>query len=113
MRVAKRIEDTLRQEQIVGRIGGEEFVVLLPDTNPQQALYALERVRKAVGESPIAVSTGSSLVITVSSGIAPLADGMTVPVALQHADKAMYRAKALGRNRVEVYGAVEEALLRG
>jgi diguanylate cyclase (GGDEF)-like protein len=111
--VAKRIEDTLRQEQIVGRIGGEEFVVLLPDTNPQQALYALERVRKAVGESPIAVSTGATLVITVSSGIAPLADGMTVPVALQHADKAMYRAKALGRNRVEVYGAVEEALLRG
>ena len=106
--VARRIEDTLRQEQIVGRIGGEEFVVLLPDTSPQQALIALERVRKAIGEAAITVGNGAEVSITVSGGIAPLADGMTVPVALQQADKAMYRAKALGRNRVEVFGAVEE-----
>ena len=108
--VAHRIEDTLRQEQIVGRIGGEEFVVLLPDTSPQQALIALERVRKAIGETPITGSSGAAISITFSGGIAPLADGMTVPVALQQADKAMYRAKALGRNRVEVFGAVEESV---
>jgi diguanylate cyclase (GGDEF)-like protein len=109
--VARRIEDTLRQEQIVGRIGGEEFVVLLPDTSPQQALVAIERVRRAVGESPITASDGTQVNITVSGGIAPLADGMTVPVAMQQADKAMYRAKALGRNRVEVFfGAVEDAI---
>jgi diguanylate cyclase (GGDEF)-like protein len=106
--VAKRIEETLRQEQIVGRIGGEEFVVLLPDTSPQQALVAIERVRKAVGETPIPVTGGGDVWISVSGGIAPLADGVPVPTALQHADKAMYRAKALGRNRVEVFGAVEE-----
>jgi PleD family two-component response regulator len=46
--------------------------------------------------------------ISVSGGIAPLADGVPVPTALQQADKAMYRAKALGRNRVEVFGVVEE-----
>ncbi|MBX7119572.1 MAG: diguanylate cyclase [Gemmatimonadaceae bacterium] len=108
--VARRIEETLRQEQIVGRIGGEEFVVLLPDTTPQQALVAIERVRKAVGETPIAVTGGSEVWITVSGGISPLVDGMVVPTALQHADKAMYRAKALGRNRVEVFGEVAEAL---
>ncbi len=109
--VAKRIEETLRQEQIVGRIGGEEFVVLLPDTSPQQALVAIERVRKAVGETAIPVSSGAEVWMTVSGGIAPLADGMAVPAAVQQADKAMYRAKALGRNRVEVYGAVEERVL--
>jgi diguanylate cyclase (GGDEF)-like protein len=106
--VARRIEETLRQEQIVGRIGGEEFVVLLPDTTPQQALVAVERVRKAVGETAIPVSGDGEVWITVSGGIAPLPEGTTVATAMQHADKAMYRAKALGRNRVEVFGAVEE-----
>lgn len=108
--VAKRIEETLRQEQIVGRIGGEEFVVLLPDTSPAQALIAIERVRKAVGESPIPVTGAGEVWMTVSGGIASLADGMAVPTAVQHADKAMYRAKALGRNRVEVFGVVEEGV---
>jgi diguanylate cyclase (GGDEF)-like protein len=108
--VAHRIEETLRQEQIVGRIGGEEFVVLLPDTSPQQALVAIERVRKAVGETPIPVTGGGDVWMTVSGGISPLGDGMPVPLAVQHADKAMYRAKALGRNRVEVFGAVEEPI---
>ena len=109
--VARRIEETLRQEQIVGRIGGEEFVVLLPDTSPAQALVAIERVRKAVGEAAIPVTGGGQVWITVSGGIAPLPDGTAVSTALQHADKAMYRAKSLGRNRVEVYGAVEEPTL--
>ncbi len=108
--VARRIEATLRQEQIVGRLGGEEFVVLLPDTTPQQALVAIERVRKAVGETSIPVTGDGEVWITVSGGIAPLLDGMPVTVAMGHADKAMYRAKALGRNRVEVFGAVEEAV---
>ncbi len=108
--VARRIEATLRQEQIVGRLGGEEFVVLLPDTTPQQALVAIERVRKAVGETSIPVTGDGVVWITVSGGIAPLLDGMAVTLAMGHADKAMYRAKALGRNRVEVFGAVEEAV---
>ena len=108
--VARRIENTLRQEQIVGRLGGEEFVVLLPDTTPQQALVAIERVRKAVGETAIPVTGGGEVWFSVSGGIAPLLDGMVVTVAIQHADKAMYRAKALGRDRVEVFGAVEEVV---
>lgn len=108
--VAHRIEETLRQEQIVGRIGGEEFVVLLPDTSPQQALIAVERVRKAIGDTPISATDGVRVSVTVSGGIAPLLDGMTVAISMQQADKAMYRAKALGRNRVEVFGAVEDAI---
>lgn len=108
--IARRIEDTLRQEQIVGRIGGEEFVVLLPDTTPSQALVAIERVRKAIGDRLIDVPGAESVQVTVCGGISALADGMPVTLALQQADKAMYRAKALGRNRVEVFGEVEDAL---
>lgn len=108
--IARRIEDTLRQEQIVGRIGGEEFVVLLPDTTPSQALVAIERVRKAIGDRVIDVPGAEAVQVTVCGGISALADGMPVTLALQQADKAMYRAKRLGRNRVEVFGEVEDVL---
>lgn len=107
--VAKRIVDTFREEQLVGRIGGEEFVALLPDTTPAQALVAVERVRKAVGGSPIRVPGGAAVHITLSGGIALLRDGDTVESAIDRADKAMYRAKGLGRDRVEVFGVVETA----
>lgn len=109
--VARRIEDTLRQEQIVGRIGGEEFVVLLPDTTPSQALVAIERVRKSIGDQLIEVPGAAPVQVTVCGGIAALAEGMPVALAIQHADKAMYRAKALGRNRIEVFGDVEDAIV--
>jgi diguanylate cyclase (GGDEF)-like protein len=101
---AFRITDTLRGEQIVGRMGGEEFVVLLPDTTPIQALAALERVRKVLGDKPIETATGP-VKMTVSGGIAALRPDELVETAIDHADKAMYRAKSLGRDRVEVYGA--------
>ncbi len=108
--VSKRIEDTLRQEQIVGRIGGEEFAVLLPDTTPPQALIAIERVRKAIGDRPFELPSGIAVEVTICGGIAALADGAPVTAALQQADRAMYRAKALGRNRIEVFGDVEDAV---
>jgi len=102
--VAQRIVDTLREEQIVGRIGGEEFVVLLPDTTPSQALVAIERVRRAVGERPVQVPDGPKVSVTLSGGISPLGEKELVETAIDHADKAMYRAKGLGRDRVEVFG---------
>jgi diguanylate cyclase (GGDEF)-like protein len=101
---AMRIIETIREEQITGRFGGEEFVVLLPYTTPAQALVAIERVRKALSATPIQVAGGPSLTITLSGGIAPLEEQMDIETAIDHADKAMYRAKALGRDRVEVLG---------
>ncbi len=101
---ARRIESGTREEHIVGRFGGEEFVVLLPFTTPQQALVALERVRKSVGSVPVDVPGGQPIEQTISGGIAPLDPDMPIVVAIDHADKAMYRAKALGRDRVEVFG---------
>ncbi len=100
---ATRIVDNFREEQITGRFGGEEFVVLLPYTSPAQALVALERVRKALSATPIEVAGGPAVTVTLSGGIAPLLEGMDIETAIDHADKAMYRAKALGRDRVEVF----------
>ncbi len=105
--VATRIVDTFREEQMVGRIGGEEFVALLPETTPAQALIAVERVRRAVGERPILLPDSSPVTVTLSGGIALLKDGEGIESAIDRADQAMYRAKGLGRDRVEVFGVVE------
>lgn len=101
---AARIVENFREEQLTGRFGGEEFVVLLPYTTPQQALTAVERVRRALSATPIAVPDGPEITITLSAGIAPLGDDNLVEKAIDLADKAMYRAKSLGRDRVEVFG---------
>ena len=103
--VARRITSTLREEQIVGRLGGEEFVALLPDTTPAQALIAIERVRKAIGASQIPLPGGGpAITVTVSGGIAPVLEDEGLESVIDLADKAMYRAKGLGRDRVEVFG---------
>ncbi len=103
--VARRITSTLREEQIVGRLGGEEFVALLPDTTPAQALIAIERVRKAVGATQIPLPGGGPAIsVTVSGGIAPVLEDEGLESVIDLADKAMYRAKGLGRDRVEVFG---------
>jgi diguanylate cyclase (GGDEF)-like protein len=103
--VARRITSTLREEQIVGRLGGEEFVALLPDTTPAQALIAIERVRKAIGATQIPLPGGGpAITVTVSGGIAPVLEDEGLESVIDLADKAMYRAKGLGRDRVEVFG---------
>lgn len=103
--VARRITSTLREEQIVGRLGGEEFVALLPDTTPAQALIAIERVRKAVGATQIPLPGGGPAIsVTISGGIAPVLEDEGLESVIDLADKAMYRAKGLGRDRVEVFG---------
>jgi diguanylate cyclase (GGDEF)-like protein len=103
--VARRITSTLREEQIVGRLGGEEFVALLPDTTPAQALVAIERVRKAIGATQIPLPGGGpAITVTISGGIAPVLEDEGLEAVIDLADKAMYRAKGLGRDRVEVFG---------
>ena len=102
--VARRITSTLREEQIVGRLGGEEFVALLPDTTPAQALIAIERVRKAIGAAQIPLPGGGpAITVTISGGIAPVFEEEGLESVIDLADKAMYRAKGLGRDRVEVF----------
>jgi diguanylate cyclase (GGDEF)-like protein len=97
--VASRIKAALREFDLVGRYGGEEFVVLLENTSLHTARQVAERIRRRIGGEP--VNTGDKNVgITISQGLALYRDGDTLQSLLKRADAAMYRAKAAGRNCV-------------
>ncbi len=99
--VARRIRSTLRTSDEVSRYGGEEFLLLLPDTPFPEARAIAERVRTAVAEPPI-VTRNADLTVTVSLGVACTTDvGLARDALIAAADQALYRAKAAGRNRVE------------
>lgn len=91
----------LRQEDAIGRLGGEEFAVLFPGLHPNAARAACERVRQALEETEIVTPQGSFR-ITVSIGLAALSPEMPPEAIFRQSDAALYRAKALGRNRVEM-----------
>lgn len=97
--VAGRIRGALREFDLVGRFGGEEFVVLLENTSLHTAHQIAERIRRRVGGEP--VDTGrASLGVTLSQGLALYREGDSVQALLKRADQALYRAKANGRNCV-------------
>lgn len=99
--VANTIRSHLRSDDDAARFGGEEFVVLLPDTSLDDAVAIAERLRKAIGGQRIARGDGHVLPpITVSAGVANCADSATAEDLLAAADAALYRAKDAGRNRV-------------
>jgi diguanylate cyclase (GGDEF)-like protein len=105
--VAVAISGSVRQGDTVGRFGGEEFVVLLPGLGHADVLAIAERVRVAVGELNVVISTGAGTVrvsgLSVSIGVARHPDaGPTLDDVLRAADAALYRAKEAGRNRVAV-----------
>lgn len=106
--VAERIKAELRLSDALGRFGGEEFVVLLIDTEPADAANVAERIRLSIAEQPLMLSGGENLDVTVSIGVAslhPAEHGESVEATAQgfvaRADRALYRAKESGRNRVE------------
>jgi diguanylate cyclase (GGDEF)-like protein/PAS domain S-box-containing protein len=92
---------TLREVDIIGRIGGEEFAVLLPETAGETAPEVAERLRKVIAESEIAIGNQVSLHITVSIGVAmPIYHSHQIDSILREADSALYKAKRTGRNQV-------------
>jgi diguanylate cyclase (GGDEF)-like protein len=94
-----RTMDSINQAGVpsaLGRVGGEEFLVLLPDTTLRGALRVAERIREAVGQRPL----DGKHDVTVSVGIAEYRGSETVGSLLGRADKALYGAKRGGRNRV-------------
>ncbi|MFZ5476273.1 MAG: diguanylate cyclase [Myxococcota bacterium] len=101
---AHTLRASLRPEDIAGRHGGEEFVVLLPGSTEDEAAAALERVRAAL-RAALARSDVPSF--TVSFGVAGTEPGATAESLLEAADRALYRAKREGRDRVVVAGEVE------
>jgi diguanylate cyclase (GGDEF)-like protein len=97
------IREQLRGSDVMARFGGDEFIVLLPETSNKGALEMAERIRKAAESSRFDVRTGHAS-ITVSLGVASYPeDGGNLDVILDKADKAMYRAKQRGRNQVIAY----------
>ena len=98
--LANRIQKSVRSFDVIGRYGGEEFLVVIPGCTAEQARQCAERIRSTVAESPVDAN-GSALAVTVSVGTAvlnPLIN--TQNEALAAADSALYRAKHAGRNRV-------------
>lgn len=91
----------LRDWDIVGRMGGEEFAVLLPETDATQSLDVAERLRLAVATTDIPLEDGAVVHMTISTGVATANDSdTTVDTLLERADKALYAAKNSGRDKV-------------
>lgn len=97
------IRRQLRDTDVPGRYGGDEFILLLPETNAEGARELGERIRRVVEEQPLRSRTGD-VHTTVSVGIATFPEhGSDLKGVLNKADQAMYRSKRAGRNRVTVY----------
>ena len=103
---ADRLRRNIRGVDLACRFGGEEFVVLMPDTDWRQAQGVAERVRQAVAERGFETASGRPLTVTVSVGLAlNESEADTPELMLKRADIALYRAKREGRNRVVVDAA--------
>ncbi len=100
MAIAKTISQHLRETDFLARIGGEEFVVLLPETPLEDAKIAAEKLRQGV-EACEFVYEGKPVPITMSGGVATFHHGDTVEDVYVRADKGLYRAKQQGRNRFD------------
>lgn len=99
--IARQMSQNLRQHDIAGRFGGEEFTIILPETLTTGAMILAERIRETIETTPL---DGEEILIkaTVSIGIAELTPHHTSPFSLlDDADKALYRAKHSGRNQVK------------
>ncbi|CRM33253.1 diguanylate cyclase [Pseudomonas sp. 58 R 12] len=98
--IANVLRKRLRPTDFIARFGGEEFVLLMPDSSLTDALAAGEVLRAAIEACPFHFK-GEPVTITVSMGVAQFQPGERSDLALKRADAALYRAKAAGRNRVQ------------
>jgi len=99
--VANHTSRSLRPFDDAWRWGGEEILVCLKEADLTAGTAALERVRTSLEKSPVKLSDGQSITVTASFGIVAATKDATIDGLLEQADKALYRAKAGGRNRIE------------
>jgi len=99
--VARLLQGALRDYDCIARWGGEEFIVLLPDTNVAAASVVIERLRENVASSHLSFE-GAQIRVTMTLGIAQLAVDENWHAIAARADEALYRGKSSGRNRVEI-----------
>jgi len=100
--LAKIIQDSIRKSDVAARFGGEEFIILMPETPLEKAFVAMERLRKKVEENAFAIGVEPfNISLTISIGISCFMPSMTKKeIFIEQADKALYKAKQSGRNRV-------------
>lgn len=104
--LALRVRECLRASDIATRFGGEEFALLLPQTDAREAIHLAERIRSRIEAQPVAIQGGKTVAITVSVGVAELqpeagdTPGQAGQRLLEAADQSLYQAKSGGRNRV-------------
>jgi diguanylate cyclase (GGDEF)-like protein/PAS domain S-box-containing protein len=102
-RLVQVCQATLRAEDTVGRLGGEEFAILLPESARNKALEVAERLCRAIASAEVPLEGKAPLRFTTSIGVATLAqEDSDISLVLGRADKALYEAKSAGRNRVVV-----------
>ena len=98
--LGKVIRSSLREADIPARYGGEEFAIIMPETTAADAKVIAERLRRAVEETPFQNDALGEKRITVSIGVAVFPDAPTTHALIDASDKALYMAKATGRNRI-------------
>jgi two-component system cell cycle response regulator len=110
--VARRMADNLRNLDMVARMGGEEFFVVMPDTPYDFAMMIAERLRQYIAAPEVALDNGQSVPVTISLGVAIYdpKQPQAVPALMETADQALYQAKHQGRNRV--IGSLGQAAIK-
>ena len=105
IRVSEVLTLLLRESDVVGRFGGEEFILILKNSNLEKAAQVAERCRAAIQQLEIYSDDGQRIHVTASFGIALSSPELRPQQLLSQADKALYQAKASGRNLVKAYNA--------
>jgi len=105
-RFAETTQQALRTSDLLGRWGGEEFVVVFPDTFIAQARVALRRTKEQLQQADFS-AIGPGLRISFSAGLVQVDPGERIEAAIERADQAMYRAKTKGRDRIECVAPID------
>jgi diguanylate cyclase (GGDEF)-like protein len=107
--MAGLVADSIRASDMLGRYGGEEFMLILPETSPEEAVVLAEELRALVMQEPLRIAGDQSIQVTISIGIAGGRGAeLQLDMLVDRADAAMYAAKSLGRNRTYLFRELDE-----
>jgi len=107
--VAQLMRGDLRANDVIGRYGGEEFLIVLAETGIEDAAVVTEKLRRLVGRSPVRLPDGEELAVTISLGVAAgSGQGLRLDTMTRDADTALYAAKSLGRDQIYLFKELDD-----